>query len=428
MKPGFIVVISLLVLAQILLPRKWAFLPLLIGACHLGNVEIAGEMTASRILIILGLLRAVFTGDFRFSLSSPLDRIILTFCAFAVISAVGHPNSPFNPWIARIGLALNVFGSYLYARAFLPDEAAYRRFALVMPIVLSPLAAGLAMEKVAKKNFYSYLGSGSLTPMQRDDKLRAQGPFRHAILAGTAGATALPLAILFWRQKKRLFALFSAGVSMVIVFSCASSGPLAAVGVSILAAVLWRWRWKMRLFVISALSFVVFYWVMAGRGPWYIMASIDLVGGSTGWHRAKLFDQGFKYLADWWLFGTDYTRHWMATGVSWSKDHVDLTNYYLHLGVIGGIMLPALLVSSIVVASVKLYGTMKTLRDVDTERQVLLWVALSVILTHAISFVSISYFDQMYVLFYMALGATTGLVNSMHKVQIDDFMEVGWKK
>lgn len=168
----------------------------------------------------------------------------------------------------------------------------------------------------------------------------------------------------------------------------------------------------MKLFIWGGFGFAMFYWAVAGRGPWYIMASLDLVGGSTGWHRAKLIDQGFTYFGDWWLWGTDYTRHWMATGVSWSSDHVDMTNYYLHLGVVGGVMLPLAIIIAMIYCLRNLYLGMDL---ASPENQLLMWFWGAMICTHAVSFVSISYFDQMFVFFYLSLAAVPGLLEGVQR-------------
>ena len=91
---------------------------------------------------------------------------------------------------------------------------------------------------------------------------------------------------------------------------------------------------------------------------WYLMARIDLVGGSTGWHRAYLIDQALMHLSEWWIAGTDYTRDWMPYGVSWSPDHSDITNHYILLGVTGGI---ALIAAHVAVLTLAFKGVGRTL-------------------------------------------------------------------
>lgn len=412
MSVGFIAAVIALVTAQLALPKRLAFLPLVVAACHIGNVEILPELTTARLLILLGLVRAYAGGSFAWSHKSKLDVLLFCFPVLAALSSLGHQADEYtpSPLHARLGLGFNVFGTYLYARAFLPDMDAFRRYACALPFILLPLALGMAFEHATQRNPYFLLGSASEMANVREGKVRAQGPFRHPILAGTAGATALPFAYLLWRLGRKRLALLGLSSCMGVTLACASSGPLAAVAVTLASVILWPRRHLLKYLLWGAIFLGLLYYVVKGRGPWYLMASIDLVGGSTGWHRAYLIDQGLHYLDEWWLCGADYTRHWMASGVSWNPNMVDFTNYYLHLGVIGGLPLTLSLFGFIGIAFHWLNFRMRALRSQDEPSEIVLWCAAASLATHAISFVSISYFDQMYVVFYMLLGAIPGLV------------------
>ena len=410
MSGAFIGLTVLLVISQLALPRKVGFLPLLVAACHLGNVEILGDFTTVRLLIAIGLIRAMAGGYFYFNWKAPLDRTTIVFSAWAMLSAMGHHSQLINPWVERAGLILNVVGTYLYGRAYLPNLDAFRRFAFLLPLVLLPLAAAMTLEQRSQRNLYFGLGAASPESPVRDGKVRATGPFRSPILAGCAGATSLSFALLLWRTRRKFWGALGFAACMGVTLACASSGPLAAVAVTGLSVVLWRWRRSLNVFIWTVVALALLYNLVKGRGPWYLMASIDLVGGSTGWHRAHLIDQGLTYFADWWLVGTDYTRHWMATGVSWSPDHVDLTNYYLHLGVTGGAVLPICIIAMLVICFKLLGRGMKPLRDAGDRDEIVLWCAGAALATHAVSFISISYFDQMYVLFYLLVSAVPGMV------------------
>ena len=61
---GLLLTFSLgVVLAQMILPRRWAFVPLFVAACHAPyNVSFGGDLTALRLVLLVGLLRAGLTG------------------------------------------------------------------------------------------------------------------------------------------------------------------------------------------------------------------------------------------------------------------------------------------------------------------------------------------------------------------------------
>ena len=42
------------------------------------------------------------------------------------------------------------------------------------------------------------------------------------------------------------------------------------------------------------------------RDPvYFVVAKIDLAGGSTGWHRAQLIHSSIAHLDEWWITGTE---------------------------------------------------------------------------------------------------------------------------
>lgn len=414
MSPGFIGFVSVLVVLQLALPKKYAFLPLMLAGLHLGNGEFLPQLSTGRLLILVGLVRAIAGGFIVWPGKSALDKVFYVFSFFVILSTIGHKADAYfpSPLNARLGLVFNTFGTYLYARSYIPDIDAFKRYGTILLFALIPLAICMTLEQKTQKNYYYLLGARSETVMSREGKMRAQGPFQHPILAGTAAATAMPFAFLMWRIGRRKTALIGMGACMGVVLACASSGPLAAVAVTFAAAALWRWRQHLKYVLWGIVALAVLFNIVKGRGPWFIMASLDLVGGSTGWHRAQLIDQGFKYLSEWWLFGTDYTRHWMASGVRWNPNMVDLTNYYLHLGVTGGLPVTLCLIGFLVISFRTLAKRMKDMRETADEREFVLWCAGTSLAAHAISFISISYFDQMYIYFYLMLGIIVGLAGT----------------
>ncbi|GAB4233183.1 MAG: hypothetical protein Kow00109_05860 [Acidobacteriota bacterium] len=139
---------------------------------------------------------------------------------------------------------------------------------------------------------------------------------------------------------------------------------------------------------------------------YYLMARIDFVGGSTGWHRAALIEAAIKHLDEWWLIGTDYTRHWMPTGVSWSENHSDITNLFIKMGVMGGILLTLLFLAVL----------LRALKDIEvtalqTENQAyweafFFWCIGAGLFANGVNALSVSYFDQSYILLIMGLAAS----------------------
>jgi len=104
---------------------------------------------------------------------------------------------------------------------------------------------------------------------------------------------------------------------------------------------------------------------------------------------------------EWWLFGTKSTAHW-------GYELIDLTNQYLRQGVEGGVLTMALFITIIVLAfrNVGLGVRRQSARNV----KLLIWSMGCALVVHVFSFISVSYFDQNFVVWYMLLAviATVG--------------------
>ena len=145
---------------------------------------------------------------------------------------------------------------------------------------------------------------------------------------------------------------------------------------------------------------------------WYLLARMDIVGGSTGWHRAELITASLKHLNEWWLAGTDYTVHWMPTGVSWSPNNTDITNHYLAMGVVGGLPLMLTFIAILVKCFQSLGRRMAELREADDPSEWVLWLVGGTLFAHSLTFLSVSYFDQTYVLPWLVIGMVPGLCSA----------------
>jgi hypothetical protein len=283
---------------------------------------------------------------------------------------------------------------------------------VILAIALVPLAGEMVFEKLTGRNLFSFLGGA--TPVVRDGKIRAQGPFGHSILAGTIGAVSLPLMLALVRMK-RSEGKMGFLASVAIVFASASSGPIMSALASMFALYLWRFRKRMHVVRwVAVLAYCGLSLVMTAPA-YYIIARIDIVGGSTGYHRSKLIESAFAHLNEWWLGGTDYTRHWMPTGVPWSPDHTDITNHYLKMGVIGGLPLMCLFIASLWMAF-KCVGRACAASDhLPHPYRFLLWSFGAMLFGHSVTFISVSYFDQSFVVLGLSMGACGSLYAAVRR-------------
>ena len=332
--------------------------------------------------------------------------------------------------VTRLGMILNAFGAYLLLRVFVQDVEDVRNTFKMVCILFVPLAGAMIVEKLTGKNCFALLGGISEEVASRHGRFRARGPFAHAILAGTVGAVCLPMALSQWRQNRRL-ALMGLAATGGIVFASGASGPIMTVLSIVLALLLWRLRDHLRMIRLAAVLLVVALALVMKDPVYYLVARIDITGGSTGWHRAALIRASIDHLGEWWLAGTDYTREWMPTGVEWNARHTDITNHYIAMGVWGGMPL-LLLFSGVLVAAFALVGrALRASQNGAVEQQFLIWTLGAILFGHTATFLSVSYFDQSVVFFYLLLAcigsiyATTAVAAAVHAPEATEFEAVG---
>lgn len=407
MNPYTIAFLSINSILLFFLPRRWAPMPLLVGACYISlgqGVEIGPfHFTVIRILIAVGLIRVVVKSENIADGMNSLDWLMLVWAGWAMVSSLFH-KPPSQAFVNRLGLAYNSCGIYFLVRVFCQCSDDLRALCRCTAILLIPVAVGMLYEVVAIHNLYSLLGGVPDTPQFREGRFRAFGPFAHPILAGTVGATCLPLLIGIWPQDRK-FAFAGVAACFCMIFASASSGPILSAMAAFAALFMWRYKAFLRQIQWLAVLGLIALAVAMKAPVYYLIARMDLTGGSTGWHRAALIESAIRQIDEWWMAGTDYTRHWMPTGVSWSPDHTDITNEYLNMGVIGGLPLMSLFIATLAVAFIFVGRIQQGSNDLPGETRFMIWGFGAALFAHAVSFISVSYFDQSILFVYMTLAA-----------------------
>jgi len=411
MNPFFILFCLAVLVAQFTLPRRYAFIPLLVAVCHfqvVSVVHLGVHFSVHKLVILAGLIRAVSERRILLSFHEPLDRLVVVWMCWAMFSSFFHNAKDYNPTTIRLSLVYDAVGAYLYARSYLRDQTDALEMIRCLAFVLIPLAVLMFVEKNTITSYYGQIAGGFQEVEVRNGRVRAMGPFLHSILAGTFGATAMPLLLPLRRLNPRLMFAGAAACGL-IVFSSASSGPIMTLSAGLAALVLWRFRtslpWIRRSILIGIIGLHIFM-----QAPvWYLLARIDLVGGSTGWHRAQLITSALKYIDEWWLVGTDYTRQWMDYGGGWNSDHTDLTNEYLQMAVWGGLPLMLLFIAVLIRAFQLLGRTINEFRQVGDPAEFVPWCVGSSLFAYCVTFLSVSFYDQSRVMLWMILGLVPGL-------------------
>jgi hypothetical protein len=386
------------------LPRNQASLPLLLGAAFITRTQVLeiGPMhfPVIRVLIAVGLIRAMMNGERISGGMNSLDRMVRLWAIWDICSIVFHQS---DVLVFRLGVLYDTVGVYYLFRVFIRGIEDIRIVFRMVCLLLIPLAATMLVEKFKGVNPLSFIGFGPSDVATTNDHFRAQGAFGHPILAGTAGAVCLPMAVCFWRENRRL-ALAGLFATLAVVFASGSSGPIMTLFAVVGALSLWTIRARMRairwlaVLAIFALNFLM-------NDPiYFLMARIDITGGSTGYFRAQLIQSAINHLSEWWFAGTDHTRHWMLSGITADPNHTDMTNYYLQMGVWGGLPLMILFMWLIVAAFLRISQALRVRKGAPLADQFVIWTLGAILFGHATAFWSISYFDQTIVFLCLVLA------------------------
>ena len=139
---------------------------------------------------------------------------------------------------------------------------------------------------------------------------------------------------------------------------------------------------------------------------YYLITRIwrNIGGAGKAYHRAAIIEAGLTHFKEWWFAGTDYTLHWMPYGVSWSPEHVDITNHYLGQGVRGGLPLMLLFICLLWIGFRYVGQILWLWSDKPAKRRFFVWSLGASLFAHAASCVSIAYFDQSILFLYLTLA------------------------
>lgn len=408
----FLVVASV---ALLVLPRRWAPIPLLAGACYMTlgqGFEIAGlNFPILRLLFLAGIVRVLLRGERPTGGLVGMDKLFLLWAAWAVAVSAFH-DRPGATLENRLGMVYNALSVYFLLRCFLQSPEDVWRVVCIVAWLLLPVALEMLAEQFTQRNAFAVFGGVPDEPAVRQGRIRSQGPFAHAILAGTVGAVCLPMLVGIWHTHP-----WSARVGVVagllMGVTAASSGPLLAVIIGLFALILWRWRHLTRQMRIAAVVGYLLLDLVMKAPAYYLIARIDVVGGSAAYHRSALIQSAIKYFNEWWLVGTHYTRHWMPYGVPWSEDHADITNHYLGQGIKGGILLMGLFIGLLWCGFRYVGQVLVAWGDLPREMQFRVWTLGATLFSLAASAVSVAYFDQSIVFLYLTLALITTVHTSI---------------
>lgn len=380
----------------------------------LGQVLIVGgiHLYLIRILILFGLIRLVIRKEILSVKLNVIDKLLIAWVVVQSFLYVLFDGSNVN-LIERLGGAYNALGIYFLIRVLVWDFDDVVHTVKMLGIIIIPLAVLFAVEYMTGKNPFFVFGGVPEFTMIREGKLRCQGPFRHPILAGTFGATALPLFVGLWvfSMRDRLLAVGAILAATIIVIASSSSGPLLAYLASVVGLMCWRVKANMRAIRWGVVIIVLALHAFMKAPVWFLISRLSELTGGSGWYRSALIDAFIRNIGEWWLIGTGYTAHWMPTGLSIDPTKADIVNQFVAQGVNGG-LLGLILFIWLIVNCFKTTGVAVRIEArYSFPEQFMIWSMGCTLLSHVVSFFSVSYFDQIIIFWYMIIGMIVALMH-----------------
>ena len=404
LNPYAMLVVLIACLLILLLPRKYVVIPLLIPSflLPLGQVIVVGSLhfMMFRILIIVALIRLMWRELPSLGHQFRMNAIDKAFVLWIFSSVVAFTLlwGEWGAFVQRMGTLLNALGIYFVLRFVCRDLKDVDRTTKVFAVVCAVAAACMLYERSTGRNLFHVFGGVPEFTGIREGQLRAQGPFAHPILAGTFGATLVPLFIGLWWQntKSRTLAVAGTVSATVIAITAASSTALVAYAAGVGALLFWPLRKWMRWFRWGVVVTLIGLHIVMKAPVWSLIGRFDVVGGSSGYHRYFLVDQFIRRFGEWWLVGIKSTN-------GWGWDMWDTSNQYVETGVTGGVVTLIFFFAVIVYCFKALGKARKTARGTPGAQH-RLWCLGSTFFANLVGFFGITYFDQTSLYWYALIA------------------------
>jgi hypothetical protein len=395
-----VVVLGLCVL---FLPRQWTIVPFLVMACFVSSAQrivIAGfDFNFLRIMVLFGVLRVIMRREFREFNWQLLDVMVVLWVLSSMFFFVFRVGT-FPAVVSRLGFGFDVLGMYFLFRCQIRDLQDIDCIVMGGIAISILIAAFFLFENQTGRNLFAIFGGVCEITWVRDGRLRCQGAFSHAILAGCFWAVLMPLMAAYWWKSAtaRFFAVAGLVSALIVVYCCASSTPVMGVLAGILGGLLFPLRRFMRSIRWGLLLIFIALHFMMNAPVWHLIGRIGAVGGSTGYHRYMVIEQTVKHFDQWWLSGCS-----VFDILEWGIFAGDITNHYIAEGVTSGFLTMCLFITIIVVAF-RDVGRLCQVRKQNRYRLVLSWALGVALFVHSINFIGVAYFGQIQMLWYLTLA------------------------
>ena len=298
--------------------------------------------------------------------------------------------------VNRAGFLFSALGTYILLRSLIRSKEDVVLVIQLLAIVVLLIAPLMWYEYISRHNLFSLVGAPEFSYL-RDGRVRAQGPFAHAIIAGTFGAVLIPLFIGLWLYSSRTRFVSAMGVisSIVMMISSSSSTPVMSLPAGILALSMWPLRENMRIVRRGIVAILICLQLVMMAPIWFLVDRVSGVLGGSGYHRSMLIDNFVRHFFDWFLIGT-------RDNPNWGYEMFDVDNAYVGSGLVGG--LPGfILFLAIFVYGYRMIGEARIAAEESPMDAMFIWAIGSALFANTIAFFGIVYFDQSRIVWYALL-------------------------
>ncbi len=391
--------------AMLFLPRRYAIVPMILTACLIAPAQRIAiytlNFTLLRILVVFGVIRLLSRHELRGFRWKPLDTAVAAFAVSATVLFILCWGTP-EAVKYRSGWLFDVAGMYFLFRALIRDWRDVDTLVAGFALTSIPVALAFLVENRSGHNVFAFFGGVPELTMVREGKLRCQGAFAHPILAGCFWAVVLPLIVARWwdPRKNRVLTAVASIAALTIIALCQSSTPMFSVIMAGVVTLTFRLRRQLRYLRWGLVVMLCLLHMVMKHPVWFLFSKVDLVGGSTGWHRYWIIDTFIKNFDDWWLMGTVNPFKWVEkSGIP----ILDVTNQYVAEGINGGLLGLVLFIAVIVVAF-RNVGWLWRFWEANRARLATSWAVGVALFVHVVNFFGVSYFSQIVMLWYLILA------------------------
>lgn len=364
------------------------------------------DFSMMRLIMIVAWARVLMRSEYRGFKPGNLDLLfVLWTAALGTIYVLKVGSSGI---VTRLGSSFDALTVFFLFRVLVRRREQVFVLARQLAWITIVLGVFLVYEMATRDNVFAVFGSAPSLSVVRDGKVRSQGPFSHAVMAGTFGASVLPIFIALFRGRRKGRALIATSIlfATLIPVTSGSTSPLIAWGIGVLGWALWPLRWRMRRILAVMAGMALLLHVVREKPIWHLIGRLGSITGGTGFHRYRLIDAFMRNFGEWALLGTTDTGSW-----GWGLQ--DTTNYYVRQGVYGGLLTLIFFVLLLRAGFVRLRRTRMLTERAEGPQSMwtlLAWGFSVKLAGDTISFISASYFGQLELFFFITLALIPALV------------------